>query len=264
MALKKIKQLIHDVKNRPLMDAVRGIFTWISVICSAVFISSLVLILFPIVYVFSKERHLLHELANLWGKIVQFLNPWWTFEIIDKENLAKKGQAVVYVANHQSQVDILALFIISTRFRWLSKASLFKIPIFGWAMSAIGYVSVVRRSKKSRERCMRIAAQHLKHGTPMIFFPEGTRSKTGELGAFKEGAFRLAHAMHLPIIPITINGCAELLPKGSLLPNIANVTIHIHEPIQSTNLSSEDLMLKAREVISTQLVKDKNVVKEKK
>ena len=156
--------------------------------------------------------------------------------------------------------DILALFIVSTRFRWLSKASLFKIPLFGWAMSAVGYVPVLRGSKRSTERCMRISARHLKKGTPMVFFPEGTRSKTGELGQFKNGAFRLAVSLGIPIVPITINGCAELLPKGSLLPKVASVTIHIHECISPKNLSADELMLKARSVIFDQL----NVLKEKK
>lgn len=248
-----LNQLFIDVRNRPLVDIFRGIFMWLSVVVTAIITSTLVLSLFPIALLFDKKRHSLHALANNWGKSIQYLNPWWHFKIIGKENLAKKNEAVIYVANHQSQADILALFIIGTRFRWLSKASLFKIPLFGWAMSAVGYVPVVRGSKKSSERCMRISAKHLKKGTPMVFFPEGTRTKTGELGQFKNGAFRLAVSLGVPIVPITINGCAELLPKGSLLPKSANVTIHIHEPIISKNLSADELMLKARNVISNQL-----------
>ena len=255
-----LKQLIHDVRSRPLSDVVKGMFTWSTVIISGLITSISVLVLFPLAYLLSKEKHLLHECANLWGKTIQYFNPWWTFTIIGRENLAKKNHAVIYVANHQSQADILALFIVSTRFRWLSKASLFKIPLFGWAMSAVGYVPVLRGSKRSTERCMRISARHLKKGTPMVFFPEGTRSKTGELGQFKNGAFRLAVSLGIPIVPITINGCAELLPKGSLLPKVASVTIHIHECISPKNLSADELMLKARSVIFDQL----NVLKEKK
>lgn len=257
-AQKTIKQFLTDVQNRPFLDVLKGIFMWINVVLSAILTSTIVLILFPLVYLFDKERHLLHEFAILWAKSIQYLNPWWNFKIVDKKNLASKGKAVIYVANHQSQADILALFIISTRFRWLSKASLFKIPLFGWAMSAIGYVPVIRGSKKSGERCMRICAEHLKNGTPMIFFPEGTRTKTGELGEFKNGAFRLAISLGIPIVPITINGCTELLPKGSLLPKNANVSIHIHEALFPTNLTAEGLMLKARNVILEQLQKNKN------
>lgn len=259
-----LKQLCIDIKNRPLLDAFKALFMWGSVVLSVITIGTLVLILFPMVYLIDKERHLLHDLANLWAKTIQFFNPWWTFDIKGRENLAKNGRAVVYVANHQSQADILALFIISTRFRWLSKASLFKIPLFGWAMSAVGYVPVVRGSKKSSERCLRISARHLRAGTPMLFFPEGTRSKTGELGAFKNGAFRLAVSLGIPIVPITINGCEKLLPKGSLLPKNARVTIHIHESIPSKDLSAEELMLKAREIISKQLQNDQNKLKDEK
>lgn len=252
-----IKNFSHNLRNNSIFDIIKSIFLWSNIILSGIFISSLVLFSFPFVYLLDKKRHFLHTLANLWGKIIQTLNPWWTFKIIGKENLAKKNEAVIYVANHQSQADIIALFMISTRFRWLSKASLFKIPLFGWAMAAVGYVPVHRGNKKSAERCMLISSQHLKNGIPMIFFPEGTRSKTGELGAFKNGAFRLAVSLGVPIIPITIEGCKELLPKGSLIPRSAKVTVNIHKAIDSKNLSSDELMLKARTTIAEQLQKDK-------
>lgn len=252
--LKILKQFFQDMQKRPFLDIVRGGFTWLSVIMASIFFATLILILFPIVYLIDKERHTLHNFANGWGKAIQYLNPWWNFNIIGRENLAKKNEPAIYVANHQSQADILALFIISTRFRWLSKASLFKIPLFGWAMSAVGYVPVIRGNKRSSEQCMRTAVKHLRKGTPMVFFPEGTRSKTGELGQFKNGAFRLAASLGIPIVPITINGCTELLPKGSFLPKSANVTIYIHKPICPKNFSAEELMLKAREIIEKQLV----------
>ena len=241
------------IKRRLAVDVIRGCFLWGTVILSAIITSTSVLMLFPLVYLFQKDRHILHACANIWGKTIKYLNPWWTFKIIGHENLAKKNQAVIYVANHQSQADILALLILSTRFRWLSKASLFKIPLFGWAMSAIGYVPILRGNRKSADHCMRISKKHLKNGIPIVFFPEGTRSKNGELGAFKNGAFHLAVTLNIPVVPITINGCAELLPKGSLLPKVANVTIHIHESISPENLSEIELMLKARNVIANQL-----------
>jgi len=195
----------------------------------------------------------LHALANMWGKFIQLMNPWWDFQIIGKENLAKNGDAVVYVANHQSQADILALFILGTRFRWLSKASLFKIPFLGWGMSAVGYVPVDRSSKKSGDECLRKSAAHLKKGTPMVFFPEGTRSKTGVLGSFKSGAFRLAKSMDVAIVPITINGCTELLPKGSLFPKKAHVTITVHPKINTSDCEIEQLIQLARNAIASKL-----------
>jgi 1-acyl-sn-glycerol-3-phosphate acyltransferase len=249
----KRKMRSTNLKNQPVRTILRGIILWVSTTLSTIIVSSLILIIFPFIIPFDKERHSLHHLANYWGLTIKLLNPWWHFHILGKENLAKNNEAAIYVANHQSQVDILALFLINMRFRWLSKASLFKIPFFGWAMTAIGYVPVERGDKESRERCMKIAARHLKNNTPMLFFPEGTRSENGELRPFKNGAFRLAIAMNLPIIPITINGCNELLPKGSILPSSAHITIHIHPKISPENLSAEELMTKVRNVIQEQL-----------
>lgn len=234
-------------------EILQGISMWMSILILTIVVASLVLILFPFVYFLDRERHSLHCLANIWAKWIQFLNPWWHFHVMGKENLAKNGDAVVYVSNHQSQADILALFILNTRFRWLSKASVFKIPFLGWAMHAVGYVPVERGNKKSGERCMHLSGEHLKKGTPMVFFPEGTRSKTGQLGQFKTGAFRLAKALHVPIVPITLNGCSDLLPKGSWFPKKAEVTITVHKKIDTETMTVEQMMELAHQLISSQL-----------
>ncbi len=241
------------IQKQEPKNILRGIYTWSNIIVLSIFYSSIIVILFPIVYLFDNERHSLHKLASLWALSISKFNPWWKFKVRGRENLAAKGEVVIYVANHQSQADILALFILSTRFRWLSKASLFKIPIFGWGMSAVGYVPVDRSSKSSSERSIKLSARHLKNGTPMIFFPEGTRSKTGALGEFKTGAFRLAKSLNVPIVPITVDGCADMLPKGSIWPRVTKVTITVHPKINSTNLTASELMLQAKEAISSKL-----------
>ncbi len=231
----------------------RAIYTWTNVVLLSIFFASLVLICFPFVYFFDRERHSLHWIAITWALTIGKMNPWWTFEIRGKENLATIGEPVVYVSNHQSQADILAIFMLSTRFRWLAKASLFKIPLFGWALSAVGYVPVVRTSKSSGEKSIKLSSMHLKRGTPMLFFPEGTRSKTGDLGEFKSGAFRLAKMLNVSIIPITISGCSDLLPKGSLCPKYSKVIIHVHDKIEPANLTATELMEKAKLTISSKL-----------
>ncbi len=246
------KKTIETLKKEPA-HVLRGIYTWINIIILSIFYSSTIIILFPFVYPFDKERHFLHKLANLWAISIGKFNPWWEFNISGRENLAKEGEVVIYVSNHQSQADILALFMLSTRFRWLSKASLFKIPMFGWGMTAVGYVPVDRNSKSSSEKSIKLSIRHLKKGTPMIFFPEGTRSKTGELGEFKMGAFRLAKSLNISIVPITVDGCADMLPKGSIWPKFNKVTITVHPKIESNNLTASELMLHAKEAISSKL-----------
>lgn len=251
MVLTQMKSnAVHKEESKNIL---RGIYIWSNIVILSIFFSSIIIILFPVVYLFDRERHSLHRLATLWALSISKFNPWWEFNVTGRENLANKGKVVIYVANHQSQADILALFILSTRFRWLSKASLFKIPIFGWGMSAVGYVPVDRSSKSSSERSIKLSARHLKKGTSMIFFPEGTRSKTGELGDFKAGAFRLAKSLNIPIVPITVDGCADMLPKGSIWPRVTKVTITVHPEIDSTNLTASELMQLAKDAISSKL-----------
>ena len=242
-----------EAQKQESKNILRGIYTWANIIFLSIFFSSIIVLLFPIVYLFDKERHSLHKLATYWALSISKFNPWWEFKVRGRENLATKDEVVIYVANHQSQADILALFILSTRFRWLSKASLFKIPIFGWGMSAVGYVPVDRSSKSSSEKSIKLSARHLKRGTPMLFFPEGTRSKTGAIGEFKTGAFRLAKSLNIAIVPITVDGCSDMLPKGSIWPRVTKVTITVHPKINSTNLTASELMLQAKEAISSKL-----------
>ncbi len=232
---------------------VRAFFLWISVIVFTIMAATSVLILFPFAYIFDKQRHSLHAIGIIWASAIKYANPWWKFEFLGTENLAHNGQAAVYVANHQSQIDILALFMLKMRFRWIAKASLFKIPFLGWAMTAVGYVPVIRGNRNSQEKCMMLAAQHIQNGTPMGFFPEGTRSVTGEIGKFKTGAFRLAQSTNVPIIPISIQGCGKLLPKHSVIPQKAHVTITVHPAIQSNEYDTSTLIEKSREAIMSGL-----------
>lgn len=234
-------------------ELIRCVLLWVTVIFLTTFTAFSVIICFPFVYPFDKQRHFLHGMGIVWTRSILLFNPWWKFRVFGRQNLVQKGKAAVYVANHQSQADILAIYAIATRFRWVGKDSLFKTPVLGWAMSAIGYVPVVRGNKKSSERCMARSAEHLRMGTPMVFFAEGTRSKTGKLGEFKTGAFRLAKQLNVPIIPITIQGCSDLLPKGSYFPKDARVKITVHKPISVENTTLENLIEKARNAIASEL-----------
>lgn len=227
----------------------RAIWFFASVFALTILFSLGVFIVLPFAFFFDKNRHSIHSFGIGWAHSIKLCNPWWQFHIKGQHHLANKNQAVVYVANHQSQMDILAVFMLNMRFRWIAKASLFKIPFLGWSMSAAKYVPVIRGNRKSQEECMRLAEQSIKDGIPMIFFPEGTRSLTGALGEFKTGAFRLAQTTGVPIVPISIQGCGKLLPKHSLIPQNAEVTITIHPPIVSTQYELKELVQKTRGVI---------------
>lgn len=227
----------------------RAVWFFASVILLTILASIAVFVAFPFALLFDKKRHSIHGIAIGWAYSIKLCCPWWRFRIRGQKFLAKNGDAVVYVANHQSQMDILAVFMLNMRFRWIAKASLFNIPFLGWCMRAAKYVPVIRGNRASQEQCMLRAEQIIKDGIPMIFFPEGTRSVAGELGNFKTGAFRLAKSTGVPIIPISIHGCDKLLPKHSLIPQNAVVTVTVHHPILSTQYGVKELVQKTRDVI---------------
>ena len=228
------------------------IFMWSTFLILTIFFGMIASIS-SIFFLLNSNGNRTHSIATLWAKSILYCNPWWTFKITGTENLPTSDEPVIYVVNHQSQADILAIYLINTNFRWLAKASLFKIPIVGWGMSSAKYVPVKRNDPHSREKCLKLSAAHLKNKTSMLFFPEGTRSPDGVLRKFKGGAFRLAKQMNVAIVPITIQGCSTLLPKGSMLPNYTNVEIYIHKKISQEQYSAEELMNHSRDIIASAL-----------
>ena len=236
----------------PAFGFIRLLVLILTVALSTVIFANLVLISYPFVVPFDKNRHALHRIGVAWAKVIVLLNPWWKFEFEGLENIPADGTAVVYVANHLSQTDILALYILGVRFRWLSKEEIFKVPFMGWAMSAIGYVPVRRGNKRSHAECMNHSKRHLQAGTPMVFFPEGTRSRDGIMSSFKVGAFKLAQEARVPVVPVTISGSDMLLPKGSIKPRPASVRVLIHPPLTSDK-SIDELMNQTRDVIAQTL-----------
>lgn len=172
-----------------------------------------------------------HRIACVWGRNFFRVVPGWKVSIEGKQHLPSAGQACVFVANHQSMTDIFAMYCVETQFRWLSKEEVFKIPFVGFAMRNSGYIAVKRGNRESQKRAMETSADRLQNGKPMFFFPEGTRSETGELRPFKTGAFRLAAKNNVPIIPVCLQGTRDLVIKGSFLPSAAHVQIKILAPI---------------------------------
>lgn len=244
---------LKTLKKPFVIELIIATYVWTIVPLLTIFFASLTVALAPFAIAIDKRRNILHIVATLWAKSIVNCNPWWTFEIIGKENLPNDNTPVVYVANHQSQADILTVFLLSRQFRWLAKDTLFKIPFLGWAMTAAGYVPVKRGDRKSHMECFRRSKEHLERGTAMLFFPEGTRSKDGNLQSFKSGAFKLATEAKVGIVPMTLEGASKLLPKGSLIPAVATVRITIHPIISSADKTEDQLMELSRSAIASAL-----------
>ena len=170
----------------------------------------LTIILFP----FDKKRKVIHAQCFWWANALLGLNPYWNICVSGLENIDPR-KAYVAVANHQSMADIIVMYKTRMQFKWVAKESLFKMPFVGWCLSLTKHIKLSRGKFGSIKKVYREAAGWLRKDMSVLFFPEGTRSGTGEMNKFQNGAFKLAIKEKKPILPISIIGTREAIPKGT-------------------------------------------------
>ena len=140
---------------------------------------------------------------------------------------------IIVMSNHASNFDILAMLGYFPRpLSWIAKQELFKIPVFGWSMRRGGYIPLDRGDGRKALKSMDDAAAQIRAGASVILFPEGTRTRTGQLLPFKRGGFLLAVKAGVPVVPVSIVGSFAINPGGSLGLNLGlPVQLMIHPPI---------------------------------
>ena len=192
-----------------------------------------------------------HKVAHIWGKLLLILTNT-KVKVIGAENILKE-KPQIFMANHQSDFDILiVLAYVPSQFRWIVKKELFNIPIFGAGMKKAGYIEIDRQNHERAMVSIEKAAQKIREGKSVMSFPEGTRSRDGNIGPFKQGMFHLAIQSGVPIVPISIIGAKEIMPKRSLHIKPGQVTLVIDKPIDVTGYSAEkrhELVDRVRNVI---------------
>jgi 1-acyl-sn-glycerol-3-phosphate acyltransferase len=153
-------------------------------------------------------------------------------EVLGREHL-EPGHTYLVMSNHQSLYDIPVLFhVIGANLRMVTKTELFKIPIFGPAMAAAGFIDIDRSNRDRAIESLAVARRKLAEGTHVWIAPEGTRSKSGKLLPFKKGGFQLALETLQPVLPVTLRGTRDVLPaKGARSYEGAHVTVTIHAPL---------------------------------
>jgi 1-acyl-sn-glycerol-3-phosphate acyltransferase len=180
-----------------------------------------------------------HAVAIFWGATCLRL-AGGKIKVEGRENIPT-DRAAIFMANHSSSFDIPALYAaLPVQFRWLAKKELFAVPLFGMALKRIGYIPVERSDSRKALLALKAAAQRVKNGTPIIVFPEGTRSPDGNLLPFKGGGFIIAVQSGMPIVPVVISGTRNITPQGSLSVSAADVVIRILPPIETGGLKSSD------------------------
>lgn len=181
-----------------------------------------------------------------WG---YYPSHWWgrVFCILTLVRVTVKGRenidpstSYVFVANHQGAYDIFSIYgYLDHKFRWMMKASLRKIPLVGLACESAHQIFVDKSSPSALRKTMERAEDVLRGGTSLVVFPEGARTFDGKMRPFKRGAFMLAEEFKLPLVPVTIDGSFEVMPRTSKIPHWGHITLTIHKPIPAPETHEE-------------------------
>jgi 1-acyl-sn-glycerol-3-phosphate acyltransferase len=179
-----------------------------------------------------------------------FARAWARFNsAVSMMSVAHKGQenldssrSYVIVSNHQSLYDIYVLYgFLGVDFKWVMKGELRSVPVLGAACAAMGHIMIDRSNTKAALDSINSAQSRIVDGMSVVFFPEGTRSRDGELNPFKKGAFRFALEMGLPILPVVIHGTKDILPSDTIDLMPGQATIEVLPAIETIGLDVEAL-----------------------
>ncbi len=179
---------------------------------------------------------------RLWARIIL-----WALLIpvkVEGRHRLDPKESYVFVANHQGAFDIFLIYgHLNRHFKWMMKYQLKKIPFVGFACMKSHQIFVDKRGPKKIKATYDQARQTLKGGTSLTVFPEGSRSFTGHMGVFKKGAFMLADELQLPVVPLTINGSFDVLPRMRDMKFVRwhRLTLTIHDPIYPVGQGNENV-----------------------
>jgi 1-acyl-sn-glycerol-3-phosphate acyltransferase len=184
---------------------------------------------------------LIDWVVRAWGRLVVFWGAVRT-DLIGAEHLDPRGSYML-VSNHQSAIDPpLHIARLPVAVRFLAKAELFRIPIFGPAMRSVGMVETDRSAGVAGHRLInREVSRVMDLRKSIIVYPEGTRTTDGNLRPFKKGAFRIAIDNDLPLVPITLHRAFDVWPPGRRICLGGRVVMVIHEPIPTDDLDHGDV-----------------------
>ncbi len=155
-----------------------------------------------------------------------------------------RGRPAVYAVNHASNLEppiaFAALSSLFPRLAILYKAELRKLPILVWGLDLAGFVPIERGNREQSLPAIDRAADAMRRGVSFLIFPEGTRSRTGELLPFKKGGFILALKAGAPIVPVAIKGAREAMRKGSPVIHPVTARVAFGQPIETSGMTIDD------------------------
>ena len=225
------------------------LIAWPLVIVATLFTALFTIICFP-----WKNGAAPHTIQVMWSRSILWL-VLVPIKVTGTENINPK-QSYVFVANHQSFLDVFAVYgWLPNYFKWLMKKELRKVPLVGTACVVAGHIFVDRSNPRAALQSVEMIKKELVDGISTVIYPEGTRTKTGEMGRFKPGAFKIAMDLNLPVVPLSLGGFFEAMPSGRAYVNPGSrVTLHIGKPIDISQFTDiNEAMAAVREKVQAGL-----------
>ncbi len=214
-------------------------WAWFATTMCVVVGTPIVALIFLVTAPFDPGRYAAGRAFRLVAVMSLRINPLWRFKT--RGRLQDPRRPYVVVANHESYADVFLLSRFPWEMKWLSKDTMFKIPLMGWMMQMAGDIKLIRGNRDSAAEAIVQCRDRLKKRVSVMIFPEGTRSRTAEMLPFKDGAFRLAIETGSPILPIAVAGTRYAMAKGTFRFLPARALATSLDPIETTGLSVADI-----------------------
>ena len=226
--------------GNPVARVVLSLWSWLALGIIVALWLPITFVVWVVTKPFDKGRYWTGFVFRRLCVVHQWLNPMWKFRTTGIK-VADPRHPYVAVSNHESFVDMLLISHLPFEMKWLSKESILKIPAVGWLMMMAGDIRLVRGNKDSIVAAMAECGRVLDNKITVMLFPEGTRTRDGALGVFKDGAFRLAIEHQVPILPMVVDGTRTALAAGGWLMNVTEAQVKVLEPIPTTGMTSDDI-----------------------
>jgi len=212
---------------------------YVVVLAACLFWLPLLAVLVAVTWPFDRNRRVAGRFLRFVGALPTFAYLPWRVRF---EGRPPRTGSYVAVSNHQSMLDVFVLSRMPREMKWMAKEELFRVPWFGWMFKLSGDISVRRGDRESGGEALTRARRYLDSGMPVMIFPEGTRSRDGEMLPFKPGAFRLAIEAQVPVLPIAVCGSADGMPKGSPWIRPTLLLVRVLEPVETKGMTGSDVV----------------------
>lgn len=217
------------------------------------FFSTLTIIVFTFpFYLFYRNSNILKKFSYPWSKLLLLVTCTKVNIIDDTIKQLDPNERYIFMCNHKSYFDIYIVYVLLKNFDFifLIKKELFSIPLFGWALKKLGYISIDRKNIREGIKIFIEAINRIKGGQSVVIFPEGTRSTDGALLPFKKGAFAIAIRSQLKIVPIKIGDTHLISQRGNVLINpFKSIDVKVYPPIETSGKNIGELMTIVRKCL---------------